>query len=68
MDLYRECMTWQKMQKISNYVKWKMDHRTITYKIIITNIVKFDQMIFSIKIDAFWSCAIDDADFLFLLI
>ena len=36
---------------------------TITYRISITNIVKFDQTAFSIKIDAFWSCAIDDADF-----
>ena len=36
----------------------------ITCRIYKTNIVKFDQMAFSMKIDAFWSCAID-ADFFF---
>ena len=38
--------------------KWMI----ITCKIIITNTVKFEQTAFSIKIDAFLSCAIDDAD------
>ena len=50
MDLYREGMTKKDATVlIMSNAKWM----TITCKIIITNIVTFDQTAFSIKIDAF---------------
>ena len=52
----------QKKFLLCQKLKWM----TISLRISIKNIVKFDQTASLIKIKAFWSCTTDDADFLLL--
>ena len=63
LDLYRECLL-EKDAKVLSMSKEKW--MTISCRISITNIFKFDKMVFSEKMDTFWSCAIDDAHFLLI--
>ena len=61
LDLHRESIT---KNDVKVLIMSKEILMIISYRISITNntCIKFGQKAFLIKIDAFWSCAINDAD------